>query len=153
MKKLLVAAGLTGVAALTGTASPARATGPQFAQLVASVCDMTTYFEGKGPGPDPLPQSDFEAKCQARTVGGALFMGRYASYDAWWHDLTHLSDFYRKMAPGKVISNAGKGTYAAITMADGYTVVFENANGDYSPAALAPLQAAGFTVSPNPPQV
>jgi hypothetical protein len=114
---------------------------------------MTTYVEGKSKGADPLPQSGFEAACEARATGGALFLGRYASYDAWWHDLTHLSDFYRKMGASETVAESVKGTYGAITMADGFTVLFENASTDYSTAALAPLQAYGFTISPNPPHV
>jgi hypothetical protein len=150
----LMAAGLTGVAALTATAPLAHANGPQLAQLVAAVCDMTTYVERKVKGSDLLPQSDFEDMCVARTTGEALFMGRYKSYDAWWHDLTHRSDFYRGMGASENVIESLKGNYVAITMADGSTILFENSSDNYSTAALAPLQAySGFTISPNPPSV
>lgn len=151
----LMAAGLIGAATLTGTASPAHATGPQLTQLVAAVCDMTTYSEGKQ-APDPLPQSTSESACMSRTTNEPLFIGRYtSSYDAWWHDLTHFRDFYQKMgAPENVVNSAVKGTYVPITMADGATVVFVNENEtNYNTAGLAPLQAAGFPISPMPPQV
>lgn len=147
------AAGLIGATALTGTAPLANATGPQLAQLVAAVCDMTTYAEGKQ-APDPLPQSTFESECLSRVTDEALFIGRYtSSYDAWWHDLTHFRDFYRKMhAPESVADSPMSGTYVPIIMADGATVLFVSENSNSSTAALAPLQAAGFTISPIPPQ-
>jgi hypothetical protein len=115
---------------------------------------MTTYAEGKQ-APDPLPQSTFESECMSRITNEALFIGRYtSSYDAWWHDLTHFRDFYRKMhAPENVVNSPMTGTYVPITMADGATVLFVNENGNSNTAALAPLQAAGFTISPIPPQV
>lgn len=156
--KTALAAGLIGATALTGTAlaSPARATGPQLPQLVASVCDMTTYTEGKGPGPDPLPQSVWEGDCLARTNGDPLFIGRYTSESAVQHDLTHFPDFIQKMGGSPKAVEAAKrggGTYVLVPMPNGTAVLFEDANSNYSTVGLSPLQSFGFAIYVNPPQV
>jgi hypothetical protein len=144
---------------LRGTAPPAHANGPSLAQLVSAVCDMTAYAEGKRPkGSDPFPQSVFEAVCAARTTLDHLFLAGYAwgsGYDVWWHDLTHLSDFYRATGTSEKAIESLKGTYVAIAMNDGSTwstFLFVDTDSE-STAALAPLQTyIGLTVSPIPPQ-
>lgn len=55
-------------------------------------------------------------------------------------------------APESVVNSPMNGTYVPITMADGATVLFVNENDNSNATALAPLQAAGFTISPIPPQ-
>ncbi|MCV7401305.1 hypothetical protein H7K24_14200 [Mycobacterium fragae] len=145
----------TAATTATLTAVPVHAT--NLDQLVAAVCDMTTYVEGKSEVPgdaDPLPESAFEAGCLARTTRNALFIGRYTSEPAVQHDLTHLSDFYRKAgAPPNVVEDAkrGGGTYVLVPMPNGTAVLFEDPNND--DVGLSPLQAFGFAISPNPPQV
>jgi hypothetical protein len=150
-----VAAGLIGAAALSGTAQ-ANATGPQVNQLIASVCDASTYTEERTnstpQNPSPLPHSTTDGDCVAKTnASDTLFIGSYASNSAVQYDLTHLSDWYRKLGASEEAGKTG-GTYVAIPFPDGSILLFENSSGNYSTVTLAPLQVYGYTIDRNPPQ-
>lgn len=63
-----------------------------------------------GAAPACADVSSFLNDVNARTTRDALFLGRYASYWVMQHDLTHLSDFYRKMGASEKVAESGGGT-------------------------------------------